>query len=315
MLTIFSILIGLDATYTRQDNPEDSLFFPLDSAPGEERIIGTVDKDREDLLPIGRFAQASRLSRKALRLYDHSGLLPPHHVDPHSGYRFYHVKQLEQARLILLLRKIHMPLSKIKDVLDAPKTNARSILDAYWRDVETEMQANRKIVNYLYTVLQEGKVMAYVIEIKEVPQMHVISIHRKVTIQNLEGYIKHSIDALVTFARTSEAAITEEPFGIYHGAVNEDSDGPVEICLPVDRILASTGEIESKSIAQTKVAYTTITRAQSHFPDILEAYDAVFDWVRQQRYKIMGPPREIYVGNPLRTGPDDPFIEIAWPFR
>jgi protein phosphatase len=36
-------------------------------------------------LTIGAFAQASRLSLKALRLYDDLGLLAPARVDPDSG--------------------------------------------------------------------------------------------------------------------------------------------------------------------------------------------------------------------------------------
>jgi len=39
------------------------------------------------LVPIGRFSKMTRLSVKALRLYDENGLLPPAHVDPSSGYR------------------------------------------------------------------------------------------------------------------------------------------------------------------------------------------------------------------------------------
>jgi len=274
-----------------------------------------MDKTSKELLSIGRFAEASRLSLKALRLYDRTGLLIPHYINPHSGYRFYHLNQLERARLILLLRQINMPLATIKDMLDAQKHSALSILDAYWRDVETDMEACRKVVKYLFTLLQEEEAMAYFIEVKEIPQMHVISITRQVTIKDLNHYIQHSIETLVAYARANEAAISEDPMGIYHGAVNDDSNGPVEICLPVDRILKPTNEIGARSIPPTKVAATTITRSQAEFPAILKAYDAVFDWVRHQQRKVMGPPWEIYVGNPRNIGPDDPFIEISWPFR
>jgi hypothetical protein len=41
------------------------------------------------LLTIGVFAKASRLSPKALRLYDELGLLTPARVDPVTGYRRY----------------------------------------------------------------------------------------------------------------------------------------------------------------------------------------------------------------------------------
>ena len=65
-----------------------------------------------DLLTIGAFARASRLSPKALRLYDSLGLLTPAHVDEVSGYRFYRTDQLEQARLVAWLRRLGMPLAR-----------------------------------------------------------------------------------------------------------------------------------------------------------------------------------------------------------
>lgn len=46
-----------------------------------------MNKTATDLMSIGRFSQASRLSLKALRLYDALGLLPPAYVDPASSYR------------------------------------------------------------------------------------------------------------------------------------------------------------------------------------------------------------------------------------
>jgi DNA-binding transcriptional MerR regulator len=42
-----------------------------------------------DLMTIGAFAERTRLSAKALRLYDRLGLVPPARTDPASGYRFY----------------------------------------------------------------------------------------------------------------------------------------------------------------------------------------------------------------------------------
>jgi DNA-binding transcriptional MerR regulator len=71
------------------------------------------------VLTIGEFARASRLSPKALRLYDELGLLRPARVDPASGYRFYAPAQLERARLVAWLRRLGMPLARIRVVCDA----------------------------------------------------------------------------------------------------------------------------------------------------------------------------------------------------
>jgi DNA-binding transcriptional MerR regulator len=77
-----------------------------------------------DLMTIGAFAGRTRLSAKALRLYDRLGLLPPARVDPDSGYRFYGEDQVATARLIALLRRLGMPLTAIADIAAKPPGEA-----------------------------------------------------------------------------------------------------------------------------------------------------------------------------------------------
>ena len=60
---------------------------------------------------IGEFARRSRLSVKALRLYDELGVLVPARVDEASGYRYYDAAQLEAARLVAMLRQLGLPLA------------------------------------------------------------------------------------------------------------------------------------------------------------------------------------------------------------
>ena len=71
----------------------------------------------KDLFSIGAFADMTRLSLKALRLYDQLGLLQPLHVDPQNGYRYYGVDQLSSARMIRNMREMDMPLATIRRVL------------------------------------------------------------------------------------------------------------------------------------------------------------------------------------------------------
>jgi serine/threonine protein phosphatase PrpC len=107
-----------------------------------------------DLLTIGAFARASRLSPKALRLYDSLGLLAPAHVDEVSGYRFYRPDQLEQARLVAWLRRLGMPLARIQIVL-AADTSARAAeqIAAYWAETEAEFVARRDLAAHLISYL------------------------------------------------------------------------------------------------------------------------------------------------------------------
>jgi hypothetical protein len=49
------------------------------------------------MMSIGRFADATGLTVKALRHYDEIGLLTPAQVDPETAYRYYEPAQVEDA--------------------------------------------------------------------------------------------------------------------------------------------------------------------------------------------------------------------------
>ena len=107
-----------------------------------------------DLLPIGRFSQLSRLSLKALRLYDQMGLMRPAYVDPESGYRYYSMSQAREAQLIRLLRRLDMPLSDIRQVLGTSDPHKRAaLLDTYWSGVEARVVEGRQTVTRLHQLL------------------------------------------------------------------------------------------------------------------------------------------------------------------
>ncbi|MFE0382762.1 MerR family DNA-binding transcriptional regulator [Streptomyces bungoensis] len=104
---------------------------------------------RGELLTIGAFAKASRLSPKALRLYDELELLRPARVDPYSGYRYYAAGQLGQARLVAWLRRLGMPLAEIRAVRALGPADAAREIRAYWARVEAETAVRRDLAAFL----------------------------------------------------------------------------------------------------------------------------------------------------------------------
>ncbi|WP_405784883.1 protein phosphatase 2C domain-containing protein [Streptomyces sp. NBC_01378] len=101
------------------------------------------------LLTIGAFAKASRLSPKALRLYDELGLLNPARVDPVTGYRLYAPDQLDQARLVAWLRRLGMPLARIQHVRTLDAAGAAQEIRAFWAQVEADTAARRDLATFL----------------------------------------------------------------------------------------------------------------------------------------------------------------------
>lgn len=102
-----------------------------------------------EMLTIGAFARACRLSPKALRLYDELDLLRPARVDPDTGYRYYATGQLEQARLVAWLRRLGMPLARIRQVGAMEPPAAAQEIRAFWARVEAETAARRDLATFL----------------------------------------------------------------------------------------------------------------------------------------------------------------------
>ncbi|MEU3030952.1 MerR family transcriptional regulator [Streptomyces incarnatus] len=102
-----------------------------------------------ELLTIGAFARVSRLSPKALRLYDELALLRPARVDPETGYRYYATGQLGRARLVAWLRRLGMPLAGIRAVCALEPAEAAREIGAYWARVEARTAMRRDLAAFL----------------------------------------------------------------------------------------------------------------------------------------------------------------------
>ncbi|GIF06745.1 MerR family transcriptional regulator [Actinoplanes siamensis] len=101
------------------------------------------------MLSISEFARITRLSPRALRLYDKFGLLRPAAVDESSGYRSYAEGQLDRARLIAWLRRLGMPLARIAQVCDLPPDEAAGAVARYWAQIEAETAARGRLAGFL----------------------------------------------------------------------------------------------------------------------------------------------------------------------
>ena len=107
----------------------------------------------KQLLTIGAFARAARLTPKALRLYDELGLLRPVRVDEASGYRYYSPDQLERARLVAWLRRIGMPLASIAKACDAPPAEAAEAIAAFLAVAEKDLAERKGLARFLISYL------------------------------------------------------------------------------------------------------------------------------------------------------------------
>ena len=223
-------------------------------------------------ISIGEFARRSRLSVKALRLYNELGVLVPARVDEVSGYRYYNVAQLEDARLVAMLRQLDLSLGAIRKLVACDPVDAADQIAAHWRKVESEHDARRELADYLVNRLSGKPSVMYEVATREIPERSVLCLKRNVDEKGAWALGKEFIAILRERPLPKMEGREGAMFSIYWGEVSADSDGPVEWCKPVP-------ESEAQALA-------------SHYPEL--------------SLRTEPAHREAYVAipnDPLPTGP------------
>ncbi len=269
----------------------------------------------DELLSSGEFSRRSRLSPKALRLYEQLGLLVPDDVDAANHYRRYRADRLDDARLIVWLRRLDMPLAEVAGVLAAPAAERAGLIAAYWDATEATFAAKRHLVRHVQDLVsghQGGYAMSHTVLTREVPAQLVLTEQRHVTPEELPGWIGAAMGRLYTTAAAAGGAVAPA-FVVYHGEVNHESDGPVEVCVPVDPTAGDGVGAPTRTEPAHREAYARITKAQVAFPQILSAFEAVARWLQEQGLPSSAAPREVYFTDFMAAGPDDEVCDVAYP--
>ena len=217
-------------------------------------------------ISIGEFARRSRLSLKALRLYDKRGVLVPSRVDHASGYRYYDVGQVDEARLVVMLRQLQLPLAAIKELLACDPVDAAERIAAHWREVESAHDARRALADYLVDRLSGKRSVMYEVATREMPERSLLCLKRNVDVQGQFAFGKEFIAILRERPLPKIGEREGAFFSIQWGWVSDDSDGPVEWCKPVP-------QAEAHALAEHYPELTLRTE-----PAHREAFVALPDW-------------------------------------
>jgi DNA-binding transcriptional MerR regulator len=186
-----------------------------------------------ELTSIGEFARQSRLSPKALRLYDRLGLLSPAWIDPDSGYRWYAPGQLERAHLIASLRALGLPLAEIGPILRLDGPAAAERIGRYWGDAEAGHNGRRELALHLLDRLHGKEPAMYDVEVRDLPARQLLCLQRHLHATEMVTVGREFVGKFRHGGAPQLDGVAGAPFVIFYGHVSEDSDGPVEWCWPV----------------------------------------------------------------------------------
>ncbi|MGN6676578.1 MAG: MerR family transcriptional regulator [Streptosporangiaceae bacterium] len=272
------------------------------------------DLERSSLTTV-EFSRQTMLTTKALRIYAETGLLRPEYVDPFNGRRFYGQGQVRVGQLIRMLRAADMPLAEIGLVLadlDKDRERAAERLDQHLNALEGRHSSRRFLIRHIHAILREDDPPMFPIQTRHVPAQRVMSIQRRLRAHETESFVSEAKSAFAAHLGGTKAT---GPFTlIFHGIVDQESDGPLEAVLGCPDTVGVTDLIGVRTEPAHDEAYTTITKAQWDFPAILAAYDAVAcspEVAARPRSSLSC--REVYVAEPSDVGHDDLICDSAFP--
>ena len=184
-------------------------------------------------ISIGEFARRSRLSLKALRLYDKRGVLVPSRVDRASGYRYYDTAQLDQARLVVMMRELQLPLKAVRELLACDPAEAGKRIAEHWRDAEAAHDARRELADYLVGRFSGKKRIVYEVATREMPERSLLCLKRNVSVQRQFAFGKEFIAIMRERPLPRIEGREGAAFCIYWSHPTPDGDGLIEWCAPV----------------------------------------------------------------------------------
>jgi DNA-binding transcriptional MerR regulator len=275
-------------------------------------------------ISIGEFARRSRLSLKALRLYDERGVLVPARVDRASGYRYYDTAQLDQARLVVMLRELQLPLKAVKELLACDPADAAKRIAEHWRDVEAAHDARRDLADYLVNRLRGKRSVMYEVATREMPERSLLCLKRNVDVQGQFAFGKEFIAILRERPLPKIEGRAGAIFCIYWSHPSADGDGLIEWCAPVP-----AGEAHTLAEHYPELTLRTEPAHLEMFVALPAGYGAVqwnlacesLDaWGQEQAQEHEGDrlaltPEDLGLRTTyLATGPKHPDIDLAIPF-
>lgn len=264
------------------------------------------------LLPIGRFSATTRLSIKALRLYDERGLLVPAHVDADTGYRYYAPSQARRAEAIRRLRSVDLPLDRIALVLDGGLNAADDVLVDHRRQLLDRAATLERGAGFLDDVIHgRSSLVPHDIARKTLPPATVASLMIETDLESIGADIGSGFGRLAAGLGAAGAAPTGAPYLVFHDVIDPETSGRVELCIPTGPDVELDG-IDTRDAPSVEVA-STIHRGR--YEDVGTAYHALSGWIRANGLEEAGPPRETYLNDPTEVPEGEQLTEVAWPVR
>lgn len=273
-----------------------------------------------DRIPIGRFSLITRLSPKALRLYDDRGLLVPEGKDLCSGYRYYSGAQIARGVSIKTLCGLGFSLSEIGILLEAKdRHNSTMIRDLFIKrrreigqevarlqQIEAILESEAASLEMIYMSLNEPLV-------KDIPALRIVG--KKGTGPYSET-ISRLMPALCSQIFSEEnqrngLRVTGPFMTLYYDSEYRERDATMECAAPVTgRIVLSDPDMEVRTLPGGK-CISLIHKGP--YAGLHEAWSRIGAYAEEREFVFCGNHREVYLSDPDEVSEEELLTELQIP--
>jgi DNA-binding transcriptional MerR regulator len=250
------------------------------------------------LMPIGGLARLSRLSVKALRLYDTEGLLVPAWVDPDSGYRYYRAEQVRTATTIALLRSLDVPLAVVREVLAAPDADAlTAVLDAERERAARDLAAREQALRSIARLARSPDTVSYDVKIGPLRARRLVGLTAPVATERI---VPDTVALCVRAAKLLGA-----------GEITTIHPLDLEDTFALTAGIIGAAPLDSAEEHELPAGDWATTLHVGPYEELAVAYMALLEHVRERGHEPRGPMVETYVTDPTAAEPSELVTRVA----
>jgi hypothetical protein len=215
-----------------------------------------------------------------------------------------------------------VPLAQIKLIVELEPSAAAARVAEFWAGIESEHVHRSELARRLVDRLNGKRPTRYEVATREMPERRLLCLKRNVDSQAVWAFGKEFIGLLKQLPRPRfvprrAGAMSQ----IFWGEVSEDSDGPVEWCLPVpedkaDSLAAQLPELTLRTEPAHEEAFVPLGTAEIDGAQSQLIGEARHDWAKDHnRLPSELGVRLTYLYEPPRAADTRPDIDFAVPLR
>ncbi|HRY76272.1 MAG TPA: GyrI-like domain-containing protein, partial [Methanoregulaceae archaeon] len=269
---------------------------------------------------IGRFSQITRLSRKALRLYDDRGILVPEVKELCTGYRYYTGPQIARGVSIKTLCGLGFSLPEITALLAAKDSHDTRTIRELFGERRAKIRSEVHRLQQIEAILNDEDAPLELIYmspdnpvIKEIPPQRVVGKQGQgsygETITRLMGDLCRQIFSPEN--QRNGLKVVGPFMTLYYDSDYREKDATIECAAPVTgRISLTDPAMEVRTIPGG--TFLTLLFKGPHM-GLHSAWTRIGAYAEEHGYIPTGPHREVYLSDPNEVAEEELLTELQIP--